>query len=202
MRFGVHDIRGRDEIVSTLKKFDSDSDSDSDMDTAHRLLEYWEFGPIKFRRGEVTMTRHDEQLAALERAAVHQHHAGVLGVDPVERVPNQPVIYDIEPAGERDLRTRRQHHLGPGAVAGGEEVAAVDYRGSQRLAVDHRSGMRTPGMRIGRFPEWHAQTDRYRGAPVEGVLGEAEQRFGVGTGLRRLSHRADASGTTCWLFIA
>ena len=53
MRFGVHDIRGRDAIVATLKRFDSD------MATAHRVLEYWDCGPVKFLRGEVTMTKHD-----------------------------------------------------------------------------------------------------------------------------------------------
>ena len=53
MRFGVHDIRDRDKIIATLKKFDSD------MDTAHRVLEYWDCGPVKFLRGEVTMTMHD-----------------------------------------------------------------------------------------------------------------------------------------------
>lgn len=53
MRFGVHDIRGRDEIIATLKKFDSV------MDTAHRVLEYWDGGSTKFLRGEVTMTKHD-----------------------------------------------------------------------------------------------------------------------------------------------
>ena len=53
MRFGVHDVHGRDDIAATLKKFDTG------MDTDHRVLEYWDHGPIKFVRGEVTMTKHD-----------------------------------------------------------------------------------------------------------------------------------------------
>ena len=32
---------------------------DSAMATAHRVLEYWDGGTVKFLRGEVTMTRHD-----------------------------------------------------------------------------------------------------------------------------------------------
>ena len=53
MRFGVHDVRGRDEVAATLKKFDAE------MDTAHRVLDYQDFGPLKIVRGEVTMTKHD-----------------------------------------------------------------------------------------------------------------------------------------------
>lgn len=29
------------------------------MDTAHRVLDYWDCGAVKFLRGEVTMTKHD-----------------------------------------------------------------------------------------------------------------------------------------------
>ena len=53
MRFGVHDVRGREIIAATLQKFDTD------METVHRVLDYWDAGPLKFLRGEVTMTKHD-----------------------------------------------------------------------------------------------------------------------------------------------
>lgn len=53
MLFGVHDIRGRDEIIATLQTFDSA------METAHRVLDFWDGGQVKFLRGEVTMTKHD-----------------------------------------------------------------------------------------------------------------------------------------------
>lgn len=53
MLFGVHDIRGRNDIIATLKMFDSD------METAHRVLDYWDGGQVKFLRGEVTMTKRD-----------------------------------------------------------------------------------------------------------------------------------------------
>ena len=49
----MHEVEGRDAIVAHLKEFDSG------MDTAHRVLEYWDAGAVKFLRGEVTMTRHD-----------------------------------------------------------------------------------------------------------------------------------------------
>ena len=54
------------------------------------------------------------------------------------------MIVEVEPAGEGDLRTGRQHDLGLGPALGGEEVAAVDHRGGQGAVVDHRAGARTP----------------------------------------------------------
>lgn len=46
---------------------------------------------------------------------MEQHHGAVLGVDLVERVPDQPVIVKVETAGEGDLRAYRQMHFVVGA---------------------------------------------------------------------------------------
>jgi hypothetical protein len=59
--------------------------------------------------------------------------------------PDQPVVVEVEPAGEGDLRSAGQQHLGLGAALGGEEVAAVDHRRGQVAMVDHRSRAWPPG---------------------------------------------------------
>ncbi len=53
LRFGVHAVRGGDQIVATLKA------ADSDLDTAHRVPGYRDRGPVRFLRGGMTMTGHD-----------------------------------------------------------------------------------------------------------------------------------------------
>ena len=52
----------------------------------------------------------------------------MLGVNLVEAIPDQVVVVEVEPAGECDLRSRRQHDLGLGAALGRDEVAGVDHR--------------------------------------------------------------------------
>ena len=44
LRFGVQDVRGRDNIVATLKRFHGE------METSHRILEYWDGNTVKFLR--------------------------------------------------------------------------------------------------------------------------------------------------------
>lgn len=77
---------------------------------------------------------------------MHQYHAGVFSVDLIERDPDQLVVRDVGPAGERDLRTCRQHYLGLSPPARSEEVAAVDHRRGQRLAMHQRAYVRAPNM--------------------------------------------------------
>ncbi len=55
------------------------------------------------------------------------------------------MIVEVEPAGEGDLGSGGQQHLGLGAALGGEEIAAVDHRRGQRAVVDHRARARPPG---------------------------------------------------------
>ena len=55
------------------------------------------------------------------------------------------MIVAVDAAGEGDLRSGWEQHLGFGAALGGEEVAAVDHRRGQRAMVDQRAGARTPG---------------------------------------------------------
>ena len=86
-----------------------------------------------------------DALGARRRAAVQQHHVGMLGVDLVERVPDRVMVVEVEPAGEGDLRSGGKQHFGLGAAPGGEELPAVDHRGGQRAVVDHRAGARPPG---------------------------------------------------------
>ena len=40
-----------------------------------------------------------DEFGALRRAAVQQHHFGVLGVDLVQPVPDQAMVVKVEPAG-------------------------------------------------------------------------------------------------------
>ena len=86
-----------------------------------------------------------DALGAARAAAVQQHHVGMLGADLVERVPDALVIVAVGAAGEGDAGAGGGEHLGVGAAAGGEEVAAVDHRGGERAVVDHRAGARAPG---------------------------------------------------------
>ena len=78
-------------------------------------------------------------------AAVEQHHVGMPGVGLVERVPDPRVVVEVEPAGEGDLGSGGQQHLGLGAAFGGEEVAAVDHRGGQGAVVDLGARAWPPG---------------------------------------------------------
>ena len=48
-------------------------------------------------------------------------------------------------AGEGDLGAFRQHQLGVGPAAGGDEVAAVDHGGGQVPVIDEAAGAGTPG---------------------------------------------------------
>jgi hypothetical protein len=43
---------------------------------------------------------------------VQQRHVGVLGVDPVELVPDQVVVVEIQAAGDGDLGAGWHQHLG------------------------------------------------------------------------------------------
>jgi hypothetical protein len=43
---------------------------------------------------------------------VQQHHVGVLGVDPVELVPEQAMVVEVEAARDGHLRSGRHQHLG------------------------------------------------------------------------------------------
>src|SRR6185437_4462166 len=65
-------------------------------------------------------------------------------VDLVESVPDQTMIVEVEPAGERDLRTRRKHDFGIGPALGGDEVSAVDHRCCHRAMAEFRPGARLP----------------------------------------------------------
>lgn len=79
----------------------------------------------------------------LRAAAMQQHHVGMAGMQPVERVPDTDIIVAVDAAGEGDARTSGRQQFGIGLAAGSEEVAAVDYCGGQGAAVDHRAGLRT-----------------------------------------------------------
>ncbi len=76
---------------------------------------------------------------------MQQHHVGVLSVDPVELVPDQAVVVEVEAAGDGDLWASRHQHLGLGPAFGGEKVSAVDHGRGQRTVIDHRSCARAPG---------------------------------------------------------
>ena len=77
-----------------------------------------------------------DALGAARAAAVQQHHAGMLGVHPVERRPDAQVIVAVGAAGEADARSGGQQDFGLGAALGGEEVAAVDQRGGHAAVID------------------------------------------------------------------
>ncbi len=77
-----------------------------------------------------------DQFGTARRSAVEQHHVGVLGVNLVERVPDQPVIVEIHPAGEGDLGSRWQIDLGIGAGLRCEEVPAVDHGCGEIAVID------------------------------------------------------------------
>ena len=49
-----------------------------------------------------------DQLGALRRAAVDQHHVGMLGVNLVEAIPDQAMVVEVEATGEGDFRSWRQ----------------------------------------------------------------------------------------------
>ena len=69
----------------------------------------------------------------------------MLGEHLVEHGPDALVIGAIGAAGEGDLRAFRQHQLGFGPAARGDEVAAVDHGGGQVLVVDEAACAGTPG---------------------------------------------------------
>lgn len=51
-RFGVGEWHGREAVRENLRKFDTP------MDTAHTISEFWDGGPVKMFRGEITATLH------------------------------------------------------------------------------------------------------------------------------------------------
>lgn len=63
----------------------------------------------------------------------------------IEFGPDQVMIAVVETAGEGDLGTGGQHHLGFRPTLGGEEVPAVDHCRGQVAMVYHRPGARPPG---------------------------------------------------------
>jgi hypothetical protein len=71
--------------------------------------------------------------------------SGWRGVDPVEPIPDRPVVVEVETAREGNLGAGRQQHLGLGAAFGGYEIAAADHGRCQGAVIDHRPGARTPG---------------------------------------------------------
>ena len=86
-----------------------------------------------------------DEFGALRRAAVQQHHVGVLGVNLIELGPDQPVIVEVEPPGHGHFRPGWQERLPGRALPGGEKVAAVDHRGGEVAMADLRSAARPPG---------------------------------------------------------
>ncbi len=66
----------------------------------------------------------------------------MLGVNLIELDPDEPMIVEVESAGERDLRASREKDFVLGALPGGEEVTAVDHRRGQVAMVDQRSAER------------------------------------------------------------
>ena len=75
-----------------------------------------------------------DQLGALRRAAMQQHHVGMLGVDLVEPVPDQAMVVEVEAAGEGDLRSWRQH--APRSRRGAWRRGSRGCRSSPRSACD------------------------------------------------------------------
>src|SRR4029453_12865005 len=73
------------------------------------------------------------------RAAVQQDHVGMLGVDLVERAPDQLMIVEVATTAEGDLRSGGYKQFGLGPASSGEELPAVDHRSSKGAVVDHRS---------------------------------------------------------------
>ena len=55
------------------------------METAHRVLDDWDAGPIKFLRGEVTMTKHDGSPPQTP-AFMHVWHMAEAAPDKVDRL--------------------------------------------------------------------------------------------------------------------
>ena len=86
-----------------------------------------------------------DAFGAFWRAAVPQHHVGMLGERLVEAIPDRAMITELEPAGESDLGAGGEQRLDLRAALGGEEVAAIDPRGGQRAVVDLGAGARAPG---------------------------------------------------------
>ena len=84
-------------------------------------------------------------LGAFRRAAMEEHHIGMLGEHLVEHGPDALVVGVIDAASEGDLRAFRQQELVFGPAARGDEVPAVDHGGGQVLVIDKASGAGTPG---------------------------------------------------------
>jgi hypothetical protein len=76
---------------------------------------------------------------------MEQHHVGVLGMDLVETIPDQMMVVEIEPAGQSDLGSGRQHDLDLGATFGGEKISGINDRRGERAMVDKRSRSGAPG---------------------------------------------------------
>jgi hypothetical protein len=63
-----------------------------------------------------------DALGAARAAAVQQYHVGMLGADPVERLPDAGVVVAVGAAGEGDAAAGGGKHIGVGAAAGGDKV--------------------------------------------------------------------------------
>jgi hypothetical protein len=63
----------------------------------------------------------------------------MLGVDLIELGPDQPVVVEVEPAGERDLSPGRQEYLAVGALLRRQEVTVDHCCGES----DHHFAMRS-----------------------------------------------------------
>lgn len=70
---------------------------------------------------------------------MQQHHVWVFGADSIKCCPDRLMIVEVGATRKGDLGTGGEHHLVLGALAGGNEVAAVDHCRGQRLAIDHRA---------------------------------------------------------------
>lgn len=72
---------------------------------------------------------------------MQQDHVGMLGVDLIKTVPDQPVI-DGVPAREGNLGSGRYQALGLGAFLGGDKIAAVNHRSGQVAMAGARTRAR------------------------------------------------------------
>ena len=85
-----------------------------------------------------------DAFGATGRAAMQEHHVGMLRERGIENVPDALVIVAGGAAGEGDARAFRDLHFGFGAALGGDESAAVENGGGHVRVVDEVACTGTP----------------------------------------------------------
>lgn len=106
------------------------------------------FRPVRFEADLCDLARlgpaGGDTPDTLGRSAMQKHHVGVFSVGTVEFGLDPFMIVEIYPTSKSDLGTGRDEQFGLGALASGQEIAAIDHRRGHMGVADLRACARPP----------------------------------------------------------